>query len=214
MEAEDILAKGAEAAIEQVGKAVSKVTGSPAGEFGELLKDRIRFRREKNLVNFYVRYQKIVEEAGIDQKEVPFRLWFPIFESASIEEDETLHQKWASLLANAANPRSDVEVTPAFIEVLKQISPLEAQLLHSVYFELEDQYVFLPGLDKRFGVTLHQVWLSVENLSRLGILGGDLSWTSHQDLDPQTARYDRTVFGQAFVNACSTPPSEADREAD
>ena len=133
VEIEEILAKGADAAIEQVGKAVSKVTGSPAGEFGELLADHIRFRRAENLVKFYVKYQRIVEAAGIDQTAVPFRLWFPIFDSASIEEDDSLQQKWAALLANAANPDSDVSVLPVFAGILGQISPGQAALMDWFY---------------------------------------------------------------------------------
>ena len=49
-----LISKGAEVAVEQVGKAVSKVTGSSAEEFGELLKDHVRFRRAKNFVKFFV----------------------------------------------------------------------------------------------------------------------------------------------------------------
>ncbi len=193
MEIEEILAKGADAAIEQIGKAVSKVTGSPAGEFGELLADHIRFRRAKNLAEFYVKYQRIVEEAGIDQREVPFKLWFPIFDSASIEEDDSLQQKWAALLANAANPRPHVEVTPAFVELLKQISPLEAKLLHFAYVEMEPDHLFLSGFHKHVEVTSHQVWVSLENVNRLGLLGGNLPEVTNQDLDSarQTAYYER-----------------------
>ena len=205
MEIEEILAKGADAAIEQVGKAVSKVTGSPAGEFGELLADHIRFRRAENLVKFYVKYQRIVEAAGIDQTAVPFRLWFPIFDSASIEEDDSLQQKWAALLANAANPDSDVSVLPVFAGILGQISPGQAALM-DWFYKGEDEpagIVSATEVSNVCQVGLTDASLMLTHLSQLGLLHGRTT-TERLTQDPGPD-YAATSFGVAFVKACCAP---------
>lgn len=215
MEIEDILAKGAEAAVEQVGKAVSKVTGSPAGEFGELLKDHIRFRRAKNLVKFYLKYQKIVEEAGIDQREVPFRLWFPTFESASIEEDESMQERWAALLANAANPGAEVDVDPSFVETLKQLSPLEAKALDAMYRPpLSETEGIVPAeLATELAVSRKQALVLFNMLSRLGLCYPNVASFYLEEFPkvPLSTSVQMTVFGAKFVASCQKPrntPSE------
>jgi hypothetical protein len=73
----------------------------------------------------------MLKEAGISPQAVPPRLFLPILEAASIEDDEDLHTRWAALLANAAT--SPDLVHPSYIEVLKQLTPVEARLLDALY---------------------------------------------------------------------------------
>ena len=211
MEIEDILLKkGAEAAVEHVGKAVSKVTGSPSAEFGELLKDHIRFRRAKNLVKFYVEYQRVVADAGIDQRELPFRMWFPIFESVSIEEDETLQQKWAALLANAADPNTKVTVGPAFVEALKQLSPIEVKCLDWIYKseDLPRGMITPESIARFFSVGSDHADLILEHLHQLGFLGSPAGRVEGHVITQVSGGYIERVatkWGLEFVKACRAP---------
>lgn len=74
-----------------------------------------------------------LQELGLDPKPVPPRVFVPLLESASIENDGGLQQKWAGLLATAADPRRDDPLSPCFVEILRQISPFEARLLHGIW---------------------------------------------------------------------------------
>jgi hypothetical protein len=43
-----------------------------------------------------------------------------------------MHDRWAALLSNAANPASVIQVFPSFPEILSQLSPKEAILLDAI----------------------------------------------------------------------------------
>jgi hypothetical protein len=47
-----------------------------------------------------------------------------VLEGGSLQEDAELQDKWANLLANAADPRQGVPVSPVFAEVLKMRIPM------------------------------------------------------------------------------------------
>jgi TonB family protein len=59
------------------------------------------------------------------------QLFLPILDGASIQDDDDLHTRWAALLANAAT--SPTLVHPSYIELLKQLTPEDAQLLDRLY---------------------------------------------------------------------------------
>ena len=79
----------------------------------------------------------MAKDAGFTPKAVPIKLLFPLLEGASLEEDETLHDMWAALLANASSPEDSDKVRPGFIAMLKQMAPDEAALLKTIE-ELSD----------------------------------------------------------------------------
>ena len=43
----------------------------------------------------------------------------------SVEDYESLQERWAALLANAADPKRDGQVLPSFVEILKELTPDE-----------------------------------------------------------------------------------------
>ena len=52
-------------------------------------------------------------------------------EASSIEDNEILQDKWAGLLASASE-KSD-SLSPSFVETLKELTPNEAKVLHSLF---------------------------------------------------------------------------------
>jgi hypothetical protein len=79
----------------------------------------------------YQKTERMLTDAGIDPHAVPPRLFLPMIENASMQDDEDLHTRWAALLANAA--ASPDSVHPSFIEVLRQLTPRDAKLLDELY---------------------------------------------------------------------------------
>ncbi len=57
----------------------------------------------------------------------------PLLEGASLEEDPGLRTKWVNLLANAADPRRRRDISSAFQAVLRDLSPMNAAFLDSIY---------------------------------------------------------------------------------
>ncbi len=66
------------------------------------------------------------------QRACTLKLGLPWIEWASLEEDPSLRDLWANLLANELNPNKP-EPRTAFISIIKDLSPLDAQLLNKVY---------------------------------------------------------------------------------
>jgi len=64
---------------------------------------------------------------------VPLKTLLPTLENGSLEEDTMLQEKWANMLANAVTMRSEIE--PNYAEILKDLSPLEVEILVKLYEE-------------------------------------------------------------------------------
>ena len=117
------------AALEQAKDLLNKFLGSGIGQAGAAIGDRVRFFRFGQQVKLLLRAQQILEEAGLQPKAVNMRVLFPLLETAALEDDETMVERWASLLASAANPNNQSALEASFIEILKQLAPTHAYLL-------------------------------------------------------------------------------------
>lgn len=119
--------KIAKQTLEPVGDVVKRIAGPLADEIGESL---ALIARPYRIVKMFQKTQRMLKEAGMPAQPVPPRLFLPMLEAASIENDEDLHTKWSALLANAA---SSDKVHPSYIEILKQLMPDDARLLDKCY---------------------------------------------------------------------------------
>jgi len=116
----------------KAGALVAKVIGVPAEQIGEIFTDRLRLYKYKNLCSVADSVESIHQKRRIEGKTVaiPPRLAIPLLESAALENNETLQQVWALLIANSTDPNFKPQLHPGFIEVVKQLSPDEAILLN------------------------------------------------------------------------------------
>lgn len=60
--------------------------------------------RWKRGVQLLQKVKQVCHEVAIDPKAVPLKILLSIFENASLEDDEDLHDRWANLLANVSSP--------------------------------------------------------------------------------------------------------------
>jgi len=116
---------------------LGKVVNPPLEELGGLLADKIKFWRFKNQVNIIVQAKRFIEQKGIQPGKIPLKTLAPLLEHSSWEEDPDMQSKWASLLANAANPKYSYDIHLAYVEILNQLTPLEARLLDLLFNEYE-----------------------------------------------------------------------------
>lgn len=93
--------------------------------------DFLRCFRESVARKLQSKVEKYMKEKGISEtRSVPPSLGVPLLQSALLEEDETLQEIWAHLLANALDPTFDISnIRRAFIDVIKGLSPLDAKIL-------------------------------------------------------------------------------------
>jgi len=88
-------------------------------------------RRVERATQLVGRAAVIVNEMGQEPQSVPGRIFWPVVERGSVEEDPDLSERWAALLANAST--KNTTVLPAFVTILSELSPLEARLLSRIY---------------------------------------------------------------------------------
>jgi hypothetical protein len=143
------------------------------------------------------------------------KLAIPLFEAASLEDDDYLQDLWVRLLVNAANADSHINLQRAYIEILEQITPLEALILQRIYsLPYEDirhhgvelgklPHEAVAGKDDGKVMELpepsEEVQLALANLSRLGCIsiqrsmgGGEI----YKKVNP-------TLLGKSFIEACT-----------
>lgn len=118
-------------AFDKLADIVHKLAGPMAEEVGLLMADKIKVYRLKNWINVVKKTEKILLEANLPPNAVPPRIFLPILEASSVENDATLQDLWAGLLASASQ-ESDL-LSPSFIETLKQLTPHEAKALSSLF---------------------------------------------------------------------------------
>jgi hypothetical protein len=197
-------------AMEPVGGLLKRIAGPLADEIGESLALTARPYRIAHSVKMFQKTQRMLKEAGLPAQSVPPRLFLPMVEAASIEDDEDLHTKWSALLANAAS--SPGKVHPSYIEILKQLTPDDARFLDKLYTATNDKkHRYLNQL--LLGEDQHGV--PFQNLMRLGLIQitygvdgmkvnmryGDDPYVSG-DMDEDHWLTDFTV---SFIEACRAP---------
>lgn len=131
-------------ALELVGRAGTFLNGvfSPAAqELGHLFGDQMRFWRFKNGVRILEKAQSIVEQRGLKPEQVKalgFGEGLLLLEAASLEEDDTVQQLWARLMANTVDPERHIKPEKVYVDLLKSISGREAILLDLID-QIEDK---------------------------------------------------------------------------
>ncbi len=206
-----VIKTGIEQMFVPLHKMLEQLLGPAATEVGLTLGDSVKVWRFKRQIRLLQEVNRLVEETGKDVKPIPTRLFFPIFEAASIEDDDEMQTRWAALLAHEATSAGLVH--PSHIDILKQLSPDDARLLDKVndkcernksrkvrpvnnYFEDHEMEGILESHED-----------SLENLIRLGLIQSEYEITnrlfvpsSHLD-----SWYELSEFAVRFVRACRAP---------
>ena len=204
----------------------------PSGELiGGKLRDRIFAQRAGRVADVVTRASEMASAAGFEAQAVPGRILWPVLEHASLEDEPELVTQWAALLANSASPTSANRILPAFIDILRQLTPQHARLIRRIAeLEVETPHERITQSAARsveksnFRLSPLDYELLATDLHRMQILDG-VRWIPGANPSPDTkAAFDRlggddwravgtmgfeyvnlTSLGRAFVKAC-TPP--------
>ena len=116
------------------------VLGPSGRELGELVADRVRFWRWRQLVKIMERAAELKKRRRRKQIDVPLKFFLPFAEEASKESDDALIDLWANLLASADEKTTGFDIL--CIDLLKKIGREEATLL----LKLDDARTSAPVL--------------------------------------------------------------------
>jgi hypothetical protein len=214
--------------VSQVLDGVKTLIGPASAELGEWGGEKIAFFRWKNRLNTFKKAQKILDDHGIKPSAagIPPRLSIPLLEAIGDEDDETVQQLWAGLIANAADPNQRQQITRAFIRILRSIDPLEAAVLqwHMPLLAEADttkngEPVEAQVLCSAVHVTEAELKISLHHLASLGCFRVTGSSAAAVVFQPPIDPWPYLVFGEvefrptelavALLQACSTELSEA-----
>lgn len=193
---------------------LDKIVPDSVKNTGGILSDTVRYWRWCNQINILKKVKGKIESEGLNVKKVPLRVLVPLIENSSLEEEEGMQERWANLLANAAAGKC--EVNPNWIEILKELSPVEANMLDNIYnfAKTETNYGKRKTLqyDKKkvmeiFSLSEEKADLILENLFRLNLCQppashGGASIGGFPFMIKTTDVFEFTVFGFNFVRAC------------
>lgn len=210
-------------ALREAGPFLNEVFGSFVTDAVGVLADRLRFYRIERFFELRDRTLRRLAARGhdISHRTVPPNFALPLIENATLEEDPTLQELWAALLANAMDA-SQPEPRKAFVDIVTSLEPLDARVLNFLIHNegwgadewLSPELVgwTVAGLVEELRVNEHDIRVSLGNLFRLGCIMSAKGQTLdemdeiigglHTDI---AAVYQPTWLGQALVVACSDP---------
>jgi len=206
---------------EKVGSFLARVFKEPMQEVSGIITDKLKFIRWRRLVQMADEVNNISFEKGVQEtRGVPPKLALPIFEGSSLEDDPSLQHLWNHLLANAMNPEFNGELRYGFIDVIKNITGIEALILNKFYEALNREgeldvtkvtnyFLRKEDIIKMLGIDEATYEISIYNLMRMQCIGpaiikgssirmGDEPMTIYKGTDAVVL----TPLGVKFVEAC------------
>jgi hypothetical protein len=182
-------------AAREIGGFISKLVHGPLEQGIGIFEDKLRYIRLERQVRLFNRYKELMNEIGLSQptRVLPLKFAIPLFQGASLEDDDFLQDRWAYLLVNAVNGQSGIDLRRVYIDILDNIDSLEARILEKIYsipFE-ETQHVGiltygLPDqvykgveegdLSQNEKPPSQEVAMALANLARLGCVRFGLTW--------------------------------------
>jgi len=173
------------AATERLGGFVAKTIGEPLQTTINILNDQLKFIRWQRQVRLVDRWQEVLRSRRIEGKAriISPQLALPIIANASFEEDDFLQDLWVSLLVSAMDPDCEMPRS-AYIDIIKQLLPLDVRILKILYDKHDPQkdkdsaeYVkkyisskYKPGMEyvspSRIPVDVNNVISAISGLNR------------------------------------------------
>ena len=187
------VAKTADKSIDagrELGKFVARFIGGPLEQASGIAEDKLKYMRWERQVRLMRRADEFLQQHGLDEptRPIPMKVAVPLFQAASMEEDDELQDAWARLIANAADADSGVEVTRSLVTILEDFNTMDARVLNAIYAAPSDVQIdrgvathLLPEAysdinRSQFASPPHDdVQIAIWNLIRLGCVVSDVT---------------------------------------
>ena len=211
--------------VEKTADVIEPLVGPAFTKVGKTFQSWALHFQYKNLLSIGERVKNIHRERGItsDLRTLPDRIAIPLLQSAAMEDEPTLQDLWAGLIANATDPTRRRNVPRVFIDLLKSIEPLDAAIIRYVYKhgnEATDQSksvtrLTLEDICEAVDCTMDEANLALHNLVRAGlfrskfrdgrlVLTGDSKATKPPSIVTGEADYEMTSLAPQLITACET----------
>jgi hypothetical protein len=180
--------------------------GGPVKQATGIVEDKLKLYRFKKQLEILDETKKILAERGEEapSRYVPLNVMIPLMEAASLEEDEYLREKWASLLANCADKNASSSAKRSYVSILENLTQLDAQLLDviaAVAIRNPDEPSINIGelcSDPNVnGASTFTIESSTNNLLRLGLLYTDNPFSA------KPINLQISALGTEFYSMCS-----------
>ena len=213
-------------AAREAGGFIARFISGPLEQGIGIFEDRLKYTRWERQIRLWKRADAFLKQEGLSAptKAVPLKLAVPLLQAATLEDNDELQDKWAALLVNAANADCSFEIQRSFIDILEQLTPLEAKILDVLYslpFEKSQHDGILTAdlphsasikgeKQDNFPAPNEEIVLALSNLARLGCLRPSMTWGGGESF----GKINPTILGRSFVRACQLsnyPPQKSKR---
>jgi hypothetical protein len=206
-------------AVAKLGTFVDNTFGNAIKNGLGLIGDKLAYYRLERAIELQHKVEERLKAKGVNAKRyVPVSFGLPIFEKATVEENDDMQQLWANLLTNALDPNYTGKITRNFVSILADIEPIDARILDMIVREygafpdaVKSKVLFeLAKVSANIGLALSDCENSVRNLMRLGLLKpgtveGGMSFGAHTvSAYKDTEMFGMTGLGIAFHRAVAT----------
>lgn len=196
--------------VESLTNFFAEIVGKPLVDgAGMLYVDAIRTKRIANTLKLEEKY-KIVKSAETQPTTLAFG--YKLLEKASLEEDESILEKWANLLGNATDRDFNGTVRKIFVDILDTLEPFDVKIFDEMNrFCLNSlvKYNTLMAFNKTpeahresLNVLLSQGLITYGVTTTKGMKIGGFNHTTFHGLD----NFKITELGQSFYQAVSRQP--------
>lgn len=168
----------------KLGGFFARVFKEPIEEVSGMVTDKLRFIRWQRMLSMSDDVNQILKGRGITEtKAVPPKLALPIFEESTLEDDQSLQILWNNLLANAMDPKFNNELRYGFIDMIKNITGIEVNILNNFYEILKREghlgdisiitnfHLKKEQIMQLVGIDLLTYQVSIYNLMRMQCVG-------------------------------------------
>jgi hypothetical protein len=138
-EAAKVAGKGIDAS-RQLGGFASRFIAGPMEQVSGMLVDHLKFTRWERQTRLISRAEEIAAKAGVatPYRLIPLNVAAPLMLEGSLEEDDELQDRYARILVNAVDSRSNIEIRRMHGDILSQLGPLEIKILDALYHRRND----------------------------------------------------------------------------
>lgn len=205
---------------EKVSGFLKMIFGDAFKELGASLHDWCKYFRYTQLLRIQHKVSEIHRERGIEGgvAPIPLRYAIPLIQGASQEDEDTIQDLWAGLIANTTDPERRLTINKVYIQILTALEPLDALLLRFIVkrgssnvFQTRSSGLDLDRICEDIDMPKSQLGVSVQNLIRLGCVREvEPSQTNVVDIPgigPRNNftsyfRFMPTALGFSLVQAC------------
>ena len=196
---------------------LNKLTDPALKNLGGIIGDGIAYWRLLNLVKILKKVEILFKKNNISPQKINLKTLMPLIEYSSLEEDVGLSEKWAALLANAANPETSKNIRPAFVEILKELTPIEVKILDDIYNKItittrnniQHDPVTRDYIIEKFQLEIDEYDVLIENLIRVNLcMPPSVGGLTFGPIYRNISEIKLTALGIAFIEACKLKLNE------